>query len=216
MQTRSSVGGAPSQICLHNKKNGSSKFYCVTQDGKQLTMKWGRIGSCGRVTHKRFRTTRDASEAKSKVVSQKRRRGYTPITSSSSKSRPCSNNTKKKVRKNIRTPKPNRVKEAESLFDSDIQQHFADKNWSPESVQRARRGLETKAEEYPDYSSGELVNMALDDLASEELFCTPCKTCKTCTNSPAPSNYGFSAKDADNRKPQKGHKPSSLKILCRK
>ncbi|MER5338434.1 DUF4132 domain-containing protein [Micromonospora sp. NPDC002717] len=59
---------------------GSAKFWQVSQDGAELSIRFGRLGSTGQAQVKEFDTAEAATAAMRKLVAEKLRKGYTEGT----------------------------------------------------------------------------------------------------------------------------------------
>ena len=57
----------------------SSKFWQVTQDGKKLTIVFGKIGTNGQTTEKSFDTADEAKAEMDKLIKSKIKKGYTEV-----------------------------------------------------------------------------------------------------------------------------------------
>lgn len=55
----------------------SSKFWKVTQEGKNLTIVFGKIGTNGQITQKSFSTEQEATTEMEKLIKAKLKKGYT-------------------------------------------------------------------------------------------------------------------------------------------
>ena len=63
---------------LSEDDGGSHKFYEVTVDGTELTIRYGRIGDAGPGKTQRSPTTPKARAAAAKKIGEKVRKGYAP------------------------------------------------------------------------------------------------------------------------------------------
>ncbi|MFI5845804.1 WGR domain-containing protein [Catenuloplanes sp. NPDC051500] len=63
---------------LSEDSGSAHKFYEVTVDGTDLTVRYGRIGDAGQVTRKSFATPDKAKSEASKKIGEKVRKGYAP------------------------------------------------------------------------------------------------------------------------------------------
>jgi predicted DNA-binding WGR domain protein len=57
----------------------SSKFWQVTQDGKKLTIIFGKIGTNGQTTEKTFASDDEAAAEMDKLVKSKIKKGYKEV-----------------------------------------------------------------------------------------------------------------------------------------
>lgn len=57
----------------------SSKFWQVTQDGKKLTIVFGKIGTNGQTTEKSFDTENEATVEMEKLIKSKVKKGYQEV-----------------------------------------------------------------------------------------------------------------------------------------
>jgi predicted DNA-binding WGR domain protein len=57
----------------------SSKFWQVTQDGKKLTIIFGKIGTNGQTTEKTFASEHEAATEMDKLVKSKIKKGYKEV-----------------------------------------------------------------------------------------------------------------------------------------
>jgi predicted DNA-binding WGR domain protein len=57
----------------------SSKFWQVTQDGKKLTIIFGKIGTNGQTTEKTFASDDEAATEMDKLVKSKIKKGYKEV-----------------------------------------------------------------------------------------------------------------------------------------
>lgn len=57
----------------------SSKFWQVTQDGKKLTIVFGKIGTNGQTTEKSFDTENEATVEMEKLIKSKMKKGYQEV-----------------------------------------------------------------------------------------------------------------------------------------
>jgi predicted DNA-binding WGR domain protein len=57
----------------------SSKFWMVTQEGKDLTIVFGKIGTNGQTTKKFFSTPEEATVEMEKLVKSKIKKGYKEV-----------------------------------------------------------------------------------------------------------------------------------------
>ena len=57
----------------------SSKFWQVTQDGKKLTIIFGKIGTNGQTTEKSFDTNDEAKAEMDKLIKSKIKKGYKEV-----------------------------------------------------------------------------------------------------------------------------------------
>ena len=57
----------------------SSKFWQVTQDGKQLTIVFGKIGTNGQTTEKSFASEDEATTEMEKLIKSKIKKGYQEV-----------------------------------------------------------------------------------------------------------------------------------------
>jgi predicted DNA-binding WGR domain protein len=57
----------------------SSKFWMVTQEGKDLTIVFGKIGTNGQTTNKSFSTSEEATVEMEKLVKSKIKKGYKEV-----------------------------------------------------------------------------------------------------------------------------------------
>jgi len=57
----------------------SSKFWQVTQDGKKLTIIFGKIGTNGQTTEKTFASEDEAATEMDKLVKSKIKKGYKEV-----------------------------------------------------------------------------------------------------------------------------------------
>lgn len=57
----------------------SSKFWMVTQEGKDLTIVFGKIGTNGQTTKKSFSTSEEATLEMEKLVKSKIKKGYKEV-----------------------------------------------------------------------------------------------------------------------------------------
>lgn len=57
----------------------SSKFWQVTQDGKKLTIVFGKIGTNGQTTEKTFASEDEAATEMDKLVKSKIKKGYKEV-----------------------------------------------------------------------------------------------------------------------------------------
>ena len=58
----------------------SSKFWQVTQDGKKLTIVFGKIGTNGQTTEKSFSDSEEATKEMEKLIKSKLKKGYVEKT----------------------------------------------------------------------------------------------------------------------------------------
>jgi predicted DNA-binding WGR domain protein len=57
----------------------SSKFWMVTQEGKNLTIVFGKIGTNGQNTQKSFSTVEEATLEMEKLIKSKIKKGYKEV-----------------------------------------------------------------------------------------------------------------------------------------
>lgn len=57
----------------------SSKFWQISQDGKKLTIVFGKIGTNGQTTEKSFDTADEAKAEMDKLIKSKIKKGYTEV-----------------------------------------------------------------------------------------------------------------------------------------
>jgi len=57
----------------------SSKFWQVTQDGKKLTIVFGKIGTNGQTTEKSFASEDEATAEMEKLIKSKTKKGYQEV-----------------------------------------------------------------------------------------------------------------------------------------
>ena len=57
----------------------SSKFWQVTQDGKKLTIVFGKIGTNGQTTEKSFASEDEATTEMEKLIKSKTKKGYQEV-----------------------------------------------------------------------------------------------------------------------------------------
>jgi predicted DNA-binding WGR domain protein len=70
----------PNQQRFELRDASSSKFWCITVDGKSHTVRYGRIGTTGQTKLRAFDSSVDAATAAEKLIKQKTRKGYKPAT----------------------------------------------------------------------------------------------------------------------------------------
>ena len=61
---------------LSQEGGGSHKFYEVTVNGKELTIRYGRIGDTGRISTKELATEEKAQAEAKKKINSKVKKGY--------------------------------------------------------------------------------------------------------------------------------------------
>lgn len=57
----------------------SAKFWQVTQNGKDLTITFGKIGTNGQTTEKSFGSAEEASAEMEKLIKSKMKKGYKEV-----------------------------------------------------------------------------------------------------------------------------------------
>ncbi len=71
----------------------SAKFWAIDQDGTEVTVRWGRVGTTGQTKVKTFDAVAEAEAHEAKLIAEKTRKGYgetTPTTAMTSSSRTLS------------------------------------------------------------------------------------------------------------------------------
>src|SRR5690349_241593 len=63
---------------LSEEGEGAHKFYEVTVKGKEVVIRFGRIGDAGQTSSKKYPTPGKAKEDAAKKIQEKRRKGYEP------------------------------------------------------------------------------------------------------------------------------------------
>ena len=64
------------------KSGTSNKFWEISLDGKRFTTRYGRIGTDGQTTAKKFPSTATAKAEYEKLIAEKVRKGYRRIGNS--------------------------------------------------------------------------------------------------------------------------------------
>ncbi|GAB4212559.1 MAG: hypothetical protein OHK0013_35490 [Sandaracinaceae bacterium] len=67
-------------------EGGSRKFWEVAQQGNDLVIAWGRIGSAGQSQTKSFASKKAAVAALAKLIAEKTKKGYAPVVASGASS----------------------------------------------------------------------------------------------------------------------------------
>src|SRR5262249_42310373 len=73
---------------LSEEGDGSHKFYEGVVQGKELTIRFGRIGDQGQISSKKFSTPEAAKAEAQKKIGEKTRKGYAPAVMGERKKRP--------------------------------------------------------------------------------------------------------------------------------
>lgn len=73
---------------LSEEGDGSHKFYEVVVKGKELTIRYGRIGDAGQTSTKKFSTPDAARAEATKKIGEKTRKGYAPAVMGEREKRP--------------------------------------------------------------------------------------------------------------------------------
>ena len=61
---------------LSRKSESAAKFWEVTQVGKQITIRFGKIGADGQLKVKEFESKDEAEEEVAKLIKEKTKKGY--------------------------------------------------------------------------------------------------------------------------------------------
>ncbi len=61
-------------------EGSSSKFWEITVNGKEMTVRFGRIGSAGQSSVKSFKDTAAANKQAEKLISEKLGKGYREVS----------------------------------------------------------------------------------------------------------------------------------------
>jgi predicted DNA-binding WGR domain protein len=62
---------------LSRKSESAAKFWEVTQVGKKVTIRFGKIGADGQLKVKEFESKEDAEAEVAKLIKEKTKKGYT-------------------------------------------------------------------------------------------------------------------------------------------
>src|SRR5689334_16140499 len=65
---------------------GSAKFWEIHQDGSDVTVRWGRVGTTGQTKVKTFADAEAAAAHQSRLVVEKLRKGYAEIVAAATTS----------------------------------------------------------------------------------------------------------------------------------
>ena len=132
----------------------SAKFWEVEVDGKSMTTTYGRYGSEGQSTTKKFASAEDARDAAEKLAKQKSGKGYLKVAVRKQRAK------KAKTRSE---PASSKARKPSGKFVKDIVTH-SESRWDLEKKWSSARGIDS------DYYDGEGLDIALHGPAIKEIW----------------------------------------------